>query len=82
MCQDYSTEYNSCGLVISDISLTEKMKIEYFLDNFDKISQKNLENAVNGGTKIPDVDTIKDALMYLNEATMAIGNAQYEIESI
>lgn len=80
--EDHQTEYNSCGLRIDDITLTEKMKIEYLLDNFEQISLKDLENSVSGVVKVPDPETIRDIIMYMHEATAAISNAEDEIESL
>lgn len=73
-------EHNDILRVDPD-SLLEKMKVEYFLDNFDKISLASLENMVKG-VKPPDLEIVKDVIMYLNEATRAIGNAEDELESI
>lgn len=74
-------EHNDTLRVDPD-SLTEKMKIEYFLDNFDAISQIRLENLVNKTFKAPNKEAIVDAMMYLQEANRAIISAEDEIESI
>jgi len=43
-------EYNDILKVYPD-SLLDKMKVEYFLDNFEQISIENLEAIINGGTE-------------------------------